>query len=1433
MDDSFGPRLFGHFDFTLLFEHSMFQIVPASVFLFSLPFYVYKIVSCQPVVRPGWLLWTKLAVTVAIIAVQLATVVFWYWSPLNSKIALAAAVVYFLSSIGITVMTYASHAYFLQPVLFLAAYLNITLLFDLATIYTYFHRTGLGVIACLTCSLPALKFLLLILEEMPKRSLVIADNRQALSREATAGFWSRSTFLWINPLLLFGFRHVIDNDNLPDLGQQFDSKELYQNLKVCWDKQDQRAKHALLRALVFSMPWPFVYVILPRLLLVGFIFSQPFLLQDVVNVASGQPLQPDSISKDDEVIGLILATALVFCGKAVSRNWYSHIRNQIMVRIRGALISAIYQKSLRISAAESDESAAITLMSTDVAGIERLISLSYDSCAMILEVGLGIAILALFVGTASIFTVVIAIVVTVLSRYMAKRIGVTRKRWNERIEDRVAETSNILAQIKDIKMTGLAPSMASHLNQLRAKEVEVSLTDRRVVCITFGISAFAETITPALVVAATLFWTRAAEPISTARFYTILAVVTLVAQPLAAFFASLPQWSAGFACLSRIQAYLAQEELKDPRRVLRPSSSGSTGNATGLHNRNPNARTRTYAIELENINVSMDLTGSILRDATILVKTGKITMIDGSVGSGKSTLLKVMLGEMMLRNGTALVASPSVAYAGQRPWLLNTTILLNIIGHKPFNRTLYDNVIFICGLSPDFEQLQDGDGTVVGSGGCMLSGGQKQRISIARALYVEADITILDDPFSSLDRETSALIRIRLISDGNATIDGRTLVMTTSMKQHLVDADAAYRVTPEGHVLYLPPSQVDEELEELARNSRSQTMLTTQQSQGSADCFEPPAVVQSATPGVAGQRQMNTVVTHGSLSLYAYFFRPAGALIVIMWLLACALASISEKLPNIFVRVWLDANAGDKTYYTGYAILCVAYPILNSLSAMFFFYFVSAKTARSLHEDLVDTTFRATFEFLTTEDASSILNRFSQDMSMATQRVPALLMPTVFRAVSIFIDIGIISAGASYAAPVIPFFLMLILAIQQYYLRSSRQLRILELDTSKVLVRHFTETAAGIEHIRAFRWQEEVTNEFHASLDLTQRPFYFLYCVQQWLEGVLDLSSAVAAIIVVTFALKFSTSASGNSMGLALLSLIGFSDTISDWVQSSVALETALGAVSRIRSYCTETPTEKYKDEKEPVSSEWPMQGQVELNCVSAIYRAEATPQLSQMNNATVIVRPGETLGIVGRSGSGKSTVLLSILSLLEYKGTISIDDREIRTIPPDLLRSRITTISQGGIHLRGSVKFNLDPFDPALRPSTSIVTTTMYQDALRRVGLWDVISGRGNLTSRMKDMNLSHGQRQLFQVARAILHHQITRSKIVLMDEATSSLDEDTETRMIAVIDNAFRGCTRVIISHRYLTLDSSDAVMVLNQGRAHVIRHTPGQTDWRRELE
>lgn len=317
-DDSLGPRLSGSFDFTLKFERIVFHIVPSAVVLLAIPYYLYKAITSRPAVRPGVLLWMKLATAAAIAGVQLAAVVYWYTPPSTSKLAQAASFLSLLGSMGIVFLTYSSHTHYLQPLVFLALFLSVTLLFDLVTIYSYFRRAGLGSIARITCALPGLKLALLILEELSKRSLVIDPAQRSTSSEVVAGFWSRSTFLWINPLLLFGFRNRIRNDHLPDIGPQFDSERQYRAFKRQWDKQDKNSRYALLKACVLADPWPYVYIILPRLLLIGFIYSQPFLLQDVVDFISGGLSEEEKAFRENEKISLILATALIFLGKAVS-----------------------------------------------------------------------------------------------------------------------------------------------------------------------------------------------------------------------------------------------------------------------------------------------------------------------------------------------------------------------------------------------------------------------------------------------------------------------------------------------------------------------------------------------------------------------------------------------------------------------------------------------------------------------------------------------------------------------------------------------------------------------------------------------------------------------------------------------------------------------------------------------------------------------------------------------------------------------------------------------------------------------------------------------------------------------------------------------------------------------------------------------------------
>lgn len=317
-DDSFGPRLSGHFDFTLLFEHGFFRILPSCAVLISVPIYAWKIAKSPRLVNSGLLLWAKMVVAVAIAAIQLTSVVLWCQSPQSTRAAQAASVLTFLASLATAFLTYTSHVYFFQTVAFLIVYLSGTLLFDLVTVYTYFNRASLRTLAGITCALPALRLALILLEEVSKRSLIISDDtRKTINSEQLAGFYSRSTLAWVNPLMLFGFNKRIVDATLPDIGAQFGSEELFHSFQRSWQKRNHQSRYALLITCFFAMPWPFVYILVPRLMNLGFIISQPFLLQAVVHAVSGTYSLGDNVPVHEQQTGLILATALVFVGKAV------------------------------------------------------------------------------------------------------------------------------------------------------------------------------------------------------------------------------------------------------------------------------------------------------------------------------------------------------------------------------------------------------------------------------------------------------------------------------------------------------------------------------------------------------------------------------------------------------------------------------------------------------------------------------------------------------------------------------------------------------------------------------------------------------------------------------------------------------------------------------------------------------------------------------------------------------------------------------------------------------------------------------------------------------------------------------------------------------------------------------------------------------------
>ena len=387
----------------------------------------------------------------------------------------------------------------------------------------------------------------------------------------------------------------------------------------------------------------------------------------------------------------------------------------------------------------------------------------------------------------------------------------------------------------------------------------------------------------------------------------------------------------------------------------------------------------------------------------------------------------------------------------------------------------------------------------------------------------------------------------------------------------------------------------------------------------------------------------------------------------------------------------------------------------------------------------------------------------------------------------------------------IPFFMLAIYFLQRVYLQTSRQLRILDLETRSPVYSLFLETLEGLTTIRAFGAKQKFAQENARRLDGSQKPFYLMFCIERWLALVLDLMLMVMATTVVALATTLRFSTSPGLLGVSLNSILSFNQTLSAFIAGWTLFETSLGAIARLKNFEAETPVEAKDGENASPPATWPATGSIDFKDVSASYDL-TTPVL---RNISFTVSPGQKFGICGRTGSGKSTLLASLLRIVDHSdGHMTIDSVNIATIPRTVLRRRLISVPQDTLHLPGTVRLNADPL--GVNSDSAIIT------ALGKVGLWPILEARGGLDEDIQADALSKGQQQLFALARAMLQRQAQGTKVVLMDEATSSMDGETERVVRQTLRDEFQGCTVLCVAHRLETILDMDVVLVMDGGRA-----------------
>ncbi|KAF2427511.1 P-loop containing nucleoside triphosphate hydrolase protein [Tothia fuscella] len=437
-------------------------------------------------------------------------------------------------------------------------------------------------------------------------------------------------------------------------------------------------------------------------------------------------------------------------------------------------------------------------------------------------------------------------------------------------------------------------------------------------------------------------------------------------------------------------------------------------------------------------------------------------------------------------------------------------------------------------------------------------------------------------------------------------------------------------------------------------------------------------------------------------------------------------------------------------------------------------------------------------------DSSILLNRFSQDMSLIDMQLPMAAFQVVSGTFQCIMNAILICLGSSYVAAIIPGVLFMLYWIQRFYLRTSRQIRLLDLETKSPLYKQFTETLEGVETIRALGWQETFEHVAREKLDMSQRPYYLMWCIQRWLNLVLDMLVACLAVLLIALALCLPGSSSAGSLGVALTSLLAFNQSLKALITAWTQAETSIGSVARTKSFEDETPTEISPDEDVDPGADWPL-GELEVRNMSLSYK-DGTKALK---NVSFTVKAGQKFGVCGRTGSGKSTLLSSLLRLIDpSEGAILIDGVDIAKVPRAVVRDRLICLPQDALVFPGTFKFNLDPID-RIKDDSAITAV------LKRVHLLDLVEKRGGITSELKADTLSHGEQQLLALARAILRKQAASGKCILvLDEATSNLDLATEALIQEVIKNEFQQTTVIMVAHRLETVREVDAILMLEKG-------------------
>lgn len=1297
--------------------------------------------------------------------------------------------------------------------------------------------------------------------------------------ESDAGFLSRLTFWWFTKMAILGYRRPLEEKDLWSLNEDDTSKVAVSKLIKQWENEKNKIRTSevkftktqevelnhvdekptesdvLIKNSIKKKEPSLLKVLLKTFgpfFLIGSVFK---LFQDLLSFVNPQLLRIliDFIKNGNAPAwwGFTIAALMFLSSVAQTLILHQHFQYCFVtgMRLRSAITGIIYRKSLVITNAAKRSSTVgevVNLMSVDAQRFQDLTTFLNMLWSAPLQICLALYFLWQTLGPSVLAGVAVMVLLLPINAFIAMKTRAFQVEQMQYKDSRIKLMNEILNGIKVLKLYAWEPSFSQKVLEIRSKELNVL----RKSAYLHAVSTFAWTSAPFLVALTTfaVYVTVDEKNILDAeKAFVSLSLFNILRFPLTMLPQVISNLAQASVSINRIQNFLANDEL-DPDAVNKEKSMSGV------------------AIAVQNGTFSWATSGDpILTNINLLVPSGSLVAIVGHVGCGKSSLVSALLGEMEKLEGDVSVRG-SVAYVPQQAWIQNSTLKDNILFGRPDSEKNYKKVLEACALLTDLEVLPGGDQTEIGEKGINLSGGQKQRVSLARAVYSNSDVFLLDDPLSAVDAHVAKHIFDNVVGP-DGLLRGKTRVLVTHGISFLPQVDHIVvivdgKVTEMGSYQellkqngafaeFLRNYSFDDhvEEEELTIQDEEEVLLAEETLSNHTDLVDNEPIANEARKKFIRQisvlssdtepsytmstrrrlceRKLSETVTakkppmekliqtettetgRVKMAVFWQYTKAVGLLVslFICFLYCCQNASAIGA--NVWLSDWTNEPVINGTQQNTqrrvgvYAALGMLQGLLVMTSS-FTLAMAGIGAARKLHAGLLDNKMHTPQAFYDTTPIGRIINRFSKDIYVIDEVIPhtiLMFLATFFTSISTMIVI--VSSTPLFAVVIIPL-AFIYFFVQRFYVATSRQLKRLESVSRSPVYSHFSETITGASIIRAYGRQGSFVQLSDSKVDANQKSYYPGIVSNRWLGIRVEFVGNCVVLFAALFAVIGRENLSPGLVGLSVSYALQVTMSLNWMVRMTSDLETNIVAVERVKEY-SETETEapwNIEDKKPP--EDWPSRGEVEFSNYSVRYR----PGLDLvLKNLSMSVKGGEKVGIVGRTGAGKSSMTLCLFRILEAaEGIINIDGVNISEIGLHNLRSMLTIIPQDPVLFSGTLRMNLDPFD---KYSEDELWKALELSNLKKF----VSSQTEKLDYECSEggENLSVGQRQLVCLARALLR----KTRILVLDEATAAIDLETDDLIQMTIRTQFEDCTVLTIAHRLNTIMDYTRVLVLDKGK------------------